>query len=89
MKNEELNNYCNYCGFKLRAKKKGYAGKNRRFHNTSKCYKDRVIDKSCFNYIHKATDKTPTDDDTRQKEYDDYLSARRYIWRKQEKELIF
>jgi hypothetical protein len=78
----ELNNYCCQCGIKLKSNKKGYAGKNRKFHNT--CLQN-MIDRpmeSNFNYIGKANSKIATDDTTRNSEYRNYYNALMYANKK-------
>jgi hypothetical protein len=73
----QLNNYCAYCGKKLKVNKKGYSGKNRKFHKT--CLD--IIEyptKEDFNYLTKANKKIENTEEMRNIEYTDYQKKR--LW---------
>lgn len=77
----DLKNYCCNCGKKLKENKKGYSGKNRKFHKTCLDLIGGVPSKSDFNFIGKSDKKIPTNDETRKVEYDNYYFRLNYAMR--------
>ena len=74
-KNLELKNYCAFCGKKLKETKKGYGGKNRKFHKSCLDIISFPV-KEHFNYQTKSIKKIENTDEMRELEYRDYSNKR-------------
>jgi hypothetical protein len=86
LKNETDINRCCNCGKALMKTKpkKGYFGKNRRFHDICEGVRlDKHNLTICnFNFVHKGNEKIPNDDEMRKEAYTKYLNACEYVNKK-------